>query len=232
MDILYTLKNCNICEELVYSLRSLANLPHDNIFFVGGFPNNIKRDNIGYINRTQTSTKWKNATQNVKTACLDDRLSEDFILMNDDFFILEPVDEKELALNFGTIDEVYKRYCDRGLKETAYVKGMKETQDFLKRLGFSEPLCFELHIPMIFNKEKFLKMFSLEGIDKIDVLHWRSVYGNLYQKESVKRNDVKVLMSDKFSSSEDKFLSCGDSTWKKVKPFLESLFPKKSIHEF
>ena len=234
MDIVYPLRNCNICEELVYSLRSLENLPHDKIFFVGGFPNNIRRDNITYIPRAQTSTKWENSTENIKTACLDSRVSDNFVLMNDDFFILKPLQnvEKELCFNLGTVEEVYRKYHNRGMSQTAYVKGMEETKQFLKDLGISEPICFELHIPMIFNKQKFLDIFKLPNIDKISVLHWRTVYGNLYQKSSVQREDVKVLIKDVFTESKDKFLSSGDATWGKVKPFLKSLFPNKSVHEF
>lgn len=233
MDILYTLKACNVCEELTYSLRSLANLPHDKICFVGGFPNNIQRADIVYIPTIQKSTKWKNSTENLKIACQDHRLSEEFILMNDDFFILKPIREvvKDLSLNQGLVKDVYKRYCDKGLGQTAYVKGMKETEKFLNDLGISNPLSFELHIPMIFNKKDFLSMFNLPNIGKISVLHWRTIYGNFFCKNTEYHPDVKVSLKTPLNV-DAKFLSSSDAAWNKVKPFLEQFFPKKSLYEF
>lgn len=231
MDIVYTLRACNVCEELAYSLRSLCNLPHDRIFFVGGFPNNINRNDIIYIPTVQNSTKWKNALQNIRIACQDERLSEDFILMNDDFFILKPVrDYKELSLNQGTVADIYSQYQKRG-SSSLYAQGMKETAEYMYRLGIKMPLSFELHIPMIFNKRKLLETFRLPGVNDIAALHIRSLYGNIYIKDSVYRHDVKVLANDDFLGANDTFLSCGDFTWKKVKPFLEQLFPDKSKYE-
>ena len=108
MDILYTLKQCDQCDELIYSLRSLCNLPHDRVFLVGGCPKNIDKSKVVYIPTEQKGTKWRNSTNNVKTACKDPRLSDDFILMNDDFFVLKPINDpaKELNLQQGTIQIV------------------------------------------------------------------------------------------------------------------------------
>ena len=231
MDILYTLRNCNVCEELAYSLRTLCNLPHEYIFFVGGFPNNIKRSDIVYIPTAQTSTKWKNSTQNLKIACLDERLSDDFIFMNDDFFILKPIES--LSFNYGPVKEVYERYQRIYSSETNYMRGMRETADFLKKLGISDPLSFELHLPMIMNKSKVLEMFKLPGVSSISVLHKRTLYGNLYIKDSHYHQDVKVSLRTPFDFSMcDDFLSSSDISWAIVKPHLQRLFPQKCLYEF
>lgn len=231
MDIVYTLRNCNICEELVYSLRSLRNLPHDKIFFAGGFPNNIRREDIVHISTTQTGTKWQNSLNNIKFACLDNRLSDDFILMNDDFFILKPITVQQLNLNLGTVADVYSKYLNRN-SSSLYAQGMKRTAEYLFRLGITIPLSFELHIPMVLNKKKVLQIFEMPGINDIPALHLRTIYGNLFIKDSIYHKDVKVLNSDIFCGTDDTFLSCGDFTWKQVKPFLEKALPEKSRYEF
>ena len=148
MDVVYTLRNTDECEEIIYSLRSLKNLPHDKVFIVGGCPKNINKEKVIYIPTLQNNSKYKNTTNNLKIACLDNRLSSDFILMNDDFFIMSPIEnvEKELNLNFGTVDSVIEKYYQRRKKTNVWLRGMIETKEYLQKIGNKNPLSFELHI--------------------------------------------------------------------------------------
>lgn len=232
MDILYTLKNCSNCDELTYSLRSLVNLPHDRVFIVGGCPNNINKSKVIHIKTEQNSTKWKNSTENVKKACADARLSDDFILMNDDFFILRQVANpvQEFNIAWDTMQKLYDSSLARGAACANWYKGMKETKDLLQKQGISDPLCYDLHTPFVFNKAKFLKIFDIAGINDIDVLHWRSVYGNLYLKDTQFIEDVKVRTANDFKQ-DSKFISCSDSGFGIIKPILNKLFPNKSEYE-
>lgn len=234
MDVLYTIKDGReFNEELIYSLRSLINIPHDRVFIVGGFPSDIKKSEIIHIPTEQKSTKWRNSTSNLKTAILDDRLSDDFIYMNDDFFILKPISEpvKELNLHFGTMAAYYDRLAKKHA-ETPYMRGMLETSNLLINLGIKEPLSYELHIPFVFNKKHLKQMFSIKGIDNINVLHKRSLYGNLYLKNSKFHSDVKIHTDKEFDTNKcDKFLSTNDLSFIKIRPFLEAQFNKKSKYE-
>ena len=215
-------------------MRSLKNLPHDRVFFVGGCANSVKRENVFYIPNKQDKGKWRNSTANVKLACSDDRLSDDFILMNDDFFILREVKDpiEELNLHRGSIKNVYDYYAKKYSNETEWSKGMRLTEEVIKAQGIKEPLCYELHIPMVINKKKFLDIFNIKGLETINCLHKRSLYGNLYLKGSKYAEDVKVLNSGGFDPGKyRKFLSCSDSGFKKVKDFLSSKFAEKSVYE-
>ena len=234
MDIVYLVKDTPINEELTYSMRSLKNIPHDKVFMVGGCPNNINQNRIIYVPTVQGLNKYKNTTHSLKTICQDSRLSGDFILMNDDFFILKPIEEpiKELNLCRGTIKEVLEKMRTRHNTDGLYMTSMRQTDIYLQDIGVKTPLSYELHIPMVLNKTKFLNVFSLPYITDSILTHKRSIYGNLYLSNSEKIDDVKVYKDFSTPIGSDKFLSTEDISWPKVKPQMHNLFPNKSIYEF
>ena len=234
MDILYTLKQCDQCDELIYSLRSLSNVTHDKVFLVGGCPSWVDKSKIIHIPTEQKGTKWRNSTNNVKQACLDARLSDDFILMNDDFFILKPIQDpaKEFNLQQGTIKSVYAYYFGRSASQTNWCKGMRETGELMQKQGILEPLSYDLHTPMVFNKHKFLQMFDIAGVNNIDVLHWRSLYGNLFSPNAEYMKDIKYRTNEAFDESKyDKFISCSNAGFMQIRQFLSNKFPNRSIYE-
>ena len=230
MDIVYLVKDTETNEELVYSLRTLVNIPHDKVFLVGGCPKEINKENIIHIPTRQTPDKHKNTTLSLQIACLDERISEEFILMNDDFFILKPIHNPhtELNLNRGTIREVLNE-CSKqnGAYASSYIIGMRQTMIFLEDLGIKDPLSYELHIPTVMAKNRVLQAFRLPGIRSLRVMHKRSIYGNLFQKGGQKTADVKIRRKDDKINRESKFLSTADDTWPIVKPFIHGLFPGK-----
>lgn len=232
MDIVYTLSNKYDGEELRYSLRSLENIPHDKVFLVGGCPKWAK--NIIHIPTSQTGTKYKNTTNNLKSACNDPRVSSNFIFMNDDFFILGPIKSptKELNLHNGTVQSVLDIKLKKYKDGTPYFRGMAQTKEFLQGLGIADPLSYELHIPFIFNKKKVLKMYELPGVEKIPCFHKRTVYGNLYLNGGEYIKDVKFFMYDGFLPKKlGKFISCDDMGFYNLSNFLITKFTKKSIYE-
>lgn len=234
MDILYTIKNSDVCEELTYSLRSLKNLPHDKVFIVGGCPKNINKEKIIHIPTQQLNSKYRNTTNNWRIACLDNRLSENFILMNDDFFIMSPIVdvEKELNLNFGTVDSVIRKYYATHKIASFWLRGMVHTKEYMQNLGIKEPLSYELHIPFIVNKTQYLRMLELPGVSGISVLHKRTLLGNLFKNNTVYSNDVKVFQNNNFVPERyPKFLSCSDKGWQVIKPYLQEKFPTPSEYE-
>lgn len=235
MDILYTLAENYDGEELRYSLRSLENIPHNNVFIVGGCPRWVK--NVNYIPTNQTGTKYKNTTANLAAACKDTRLSDDFIYFNDDFFILQPIKDpaEELNLYNGTCAHQIDLYRKNYQELKPYARGAVETCEFLRGLGIADPKCYELHIPFIFNKEKFLQMLELPEFNTINGLHAhkRTLYGNLHLTGGKHTLDVKFFLRDFFDARKyDKFLSCDDTGFSRVKPFLLSKFNKKSKYEW
>ena len=89
MDIVYICRDGDN-EELRYSIRSaVKNLPHDNLWVVGGKPDWYSGP---YIEVPQDKAYYRNARTNIRTIIKSNKISNTFILMNDDFFIMNKVD--------------------------------------------------------------------------------------------------------------------------------------------
>lgn len=189
--------------EIRFSLRSVdINLEHRGIFIIGDRPDFINTRFLTHIPAEDIHTeKLKNALHKLKIACLDSRISDDFVLMNDDFFIL-----KKLPM----IRYLYKCTLKQSLKAHPaksgyYYDAIKDTLDFLKKHNVKQAKDYSVHYPIIFNKEKLLKVIELiENQEKQLLL--RTVYCNMYEVKSEKKRDVKIrnlsdLKDDYFKSS-------------------------------
>lgn len=229
MDIVYLCKD-GPNEELGYSLRTLVNIPHDRVFIVGGCPSKIDTAKVTYIHTNNNINKWRNSTNNLITACKDNRLSDDFILFNDDFFILKPISLDDLHVNRGPLSEVYKYYYNK-YGNNEYTKGMLQTAEFLAKMGHKTILSYELHLPMVLNKKKVLEMFSLPGVMDIPVIHKRTLYGNLYKTGTKSVKDCKIIGAFLSGLATGKFLSTMDVNFPSARCFLNGLFPIKSKYE-
>ena len=233
MDIVYLIKKTELNEELRYSLRSLANIPHNKVFIVGDCPNFINEETVFYIPNIKKESRYETTTNHTKLACQCDELSQDFILMNDDFFILNPITEEDLKLNRGLMQEQVNFYHKNHKPLTNYDLLVEQAMNELKLQGFENPISFELHTPMIINKINFLSILSKINKNSLHCCK-RSVYGNYFIKQSKAINDVKILSSHIFKQEVQgryNLLSCSESCWGKIRPFIINKFPEKSIYE-
>lgn len=230
MDIVYFVREGEDNEELRYSLRSLVNLPHRKVHIVGYKPSWVT--NVNHINVVQDKGgKNLNTTHNMEVAAYDYNVTEDFILMNDDFFIMKPLSELP-HYNRGSIDKVaeyYKQY------DSQYYRGMMDTREYMEKLGLKNPISYELHVPMVFNKNNIIDMFTQYYQDSppVAVLHKRSLYGNMFNYGGETIADVKVYTKDGKTPRDSTFLSTEDSIWEDsiVGRFIRRQFPDKSIYE-
>lgn len=178
-------------EELKYSIRSVVqNCPVTDVFVVGGKPDWYTGN---YISVNQKYSKYKNAFNNFKTICETKEIPEDFILMNDDFFIMKPT-ENIVSYYNGTIENKIEQY-ESILGRSSYINKLKITQDRLLQLGISNPLNYEIHVPMKMSKQKFCNVLGMNHN-----LLYRSIYGNLNKDLSLEMTDVKVYSSENFAT--------------------------------
>lgn len=220
-------------QELRYSLRSLKNIPHENVYLVGYKPSWVK--NVQHIERFQKlSTKYKNITLNMYAACNNENISEDFIYMDDDFFLIESM-EDIYPFHRGKLDDLAERY--RALNSRTYADGLEEISRRLKELGIASPLSYELHIPMLFNKKRFKHILELDDSYALraPIFHVRSFYGNYYNIGGQHMNDVKIYWQEDNRASKmrgRKFISSSDDSFKGyITQYLRELFPEKSQYE-
>lgn len=181
VDAVYICRNGEN-EELRYSLRSIEkNMLYDNVWVVGGKPDWYSGN---YIAVEQDSRKYENARKNLKAIVNSSEISENFILMNDDFFVINRVD-KVPYLYSGTLASKINDLKDGIGPNIPYIHMLTLTNRVIKKLGIKEPLDYELHTPMIMNKVKLASV-----IDKPSL--WRSTYGNLYGVGGLQQADIKV----------------------------------------
>lgn len=205
MDVVYKIKASDRNEELRYSLRSLANLPHDRVWLAGHTPPWVTGVGEIPVGKRQRG-KYASSTQNVLAACRHPEVSERFWLFDDDFFVMRPV-ESVPTLHRGTMSEAL---ADRRIGGP-YRKGMQATTELLHRLGYPDPLCYELHIPLLVDKDGMAD--AIERGRGVTGLQQRSVYGNLCRIGGERADDVKVSTSTGRWDGTQPFLSTSDRSF-------------------
>ncbi len=168
-------------EELRYSIRSVVkNLPHDNIWVIGYKP---KWYSGNFISVPNTTTKFENIRLAIKTAAETENISDDFILMNDDFFIIKPI-ESVKVLHGGLLIDKINRYKEM-LGPNRYVSILENTYKFLIKSKIENPLDYDIHTPMPINKNNILKIINRKHFP-------RSLYGNIFNIGGEFTKDVKI----------------------------------------
>jgi hypothetical protein len=188
-DLVVPVREGRVNEQLRYALRSWsAHLPHGRVWLVGYRPAWV--GGVEHIATRQAgSTKYRNTTMAVRAACEHPDVSDDFLLVNDDMFTMQPVDRMPV-LHRGRVRDVEAYYAARH-PSGAYLAGMRETRELLASLGHPDPLSYELHVPLPVQREQMLT--ALDAGRHIDVVHKRTLYGNLARIGGSQINDVKIL---------------------------------------
>jgi len=158
MDIVYINKPGDENEELRYSLRSLVNLPHDSVWIVGHCPTWVR--GVERIELEPLEDKWANQRQSARAACTEDRISEDFILFNDDHFVVSPLDDLP-TWHLGRLGTLINRLAKRGQTDAdEWFYGLKQTQLQMRDWGYKNPDAYEAHIPLRFNRHRLAWMLD------------------------------------------------------------------------
>ncbi|MFE4796236.1 hypothetical protein ACFRFL_14235 [Streptomyces sp. NPDC056708] len=227
-DIVVPVREGAVNEQLRYALRSwAAHLPHRWVWVVGYRPSWL--DGVRHIPTRQTGTKYQNTTVAVRAACEHPDVSGTFLLANDDMFVMQPVTEMPV-LHRGPVRTVEAYYATRG--SGAYLRGLRETRDLLVSLGHEDPLSYELHLPMNLEKAKMLE--TLDVGRHLDVVHKRTLYGNLAGLGGDEIRDVKILhRAPRGYSADDVFLSTMPDSFAAghVGQHIRRAFPEPSRYE-
>lgn len=227
-DIVYLLKQSPVNEELRYSLRSVdINFAYRKIWFAGGKPDGIEPD--GYIPVTQGSwDKFKNVRNSLIEVCKNDKISKDFWLFNDDFFVLRPCDDSLPQYYNGTLEEQIERVERNEGGRTEYTEHLRHLVDTLEKAGLPA-LNYSVHKPMLVNRKK-----ALEVLEKYpDEPMFRALYGNYCCIGGVDEPDCKIRRCDKYIKKGRRFVSTQDDSfeWGIVGQLLRDMFDTPSKFE-
>lgn len=231
-DIVYFVKDASENEELRYSLRSVEKFfPHRNVWFYGGKPEGLNPDR--YVEVVQTEdTKWMKVRSMIRKACMNDEISEDFWLFNDDFFIMQPFDENSPPTYNGELCKHIVRVEERhGQRATDWTVRLRHLVNTLET-AHKGTLNYAVHKPILINRKK-----ALEVLDKFpDEPMFRALYGNYWNIGGVNQGDRKCQVLDfpvetlkkwKTISSDDKSFREGT-----VGQYIRDQFKQKSRFEF
>ena len=221
MDYVYICRSGDN-DELRYSLRSIEeNMPkgrvwvvgHRPIWYIGDF---IPVDDIG--------GKFDNIVNCIKTVSENNDISDNFILMNDDFFALNPIDKLK-NYHGGLLENKIARYKELRMAPK-YIRLLELTLRQLKENGINSPIDYDIHVPIIMNKTILKDAINLAFFP-------RSAYGNLAKLEAIKITDVKIYSNgEKINWHEiinNDFVSTEDNSFISLKNnILDKMFDKSS----
>lgn len=237
IDIVYILGNESpwLNKEILYSLRSVEKniRGYRKIFIVGHKPHflndlvtEIPYEDI-YFN------KARNIMHKVRRAAGDSRVSGNFMLLNDDYFIVEPISAHS-----------YPYYWKCDLKESLQINAhnlnyhshLKSTREALLSKGFNTK-NFDTHYPIIYNKIKFRRVCAKYNWNVTAGYTMRSIYCNTLAIEGQQREDCKINHPHVTESwprvnAARECFSIGDrSINTSLEKYLHRLFPNKSRYE-
>lgn len=246
-DLVYIVKQSDLNPDLKFSLRSVEKFcNYRNIWMVGYKPNWVK--NVEYIPTVQNGNKWNNSMTNIIAACNCPDVSEDFVLMNDDFFMIKNIVDwrKSFNLCLNTIDQEASKYVNKE-QPSKWQHGFLYAKELLDKLNCKNRYNYEFHGPMVINKKKFLEMLEIPEITEIvnttKCFHKRSMYKNLYPdtdlpapkqftdtKLRLNYDLLNMFLHEGFISVFDDVVD-NDGKYPKLNAFLYRMFPDKSKYE-
>jgi hypothetical protein len=216
-------------EELRYSIRSVVkNTENPNIWIVGGKPSWYVGN---YIKSDQSQDKYENVVNSLNTIVNCKSIPEDFVLMNDDFYIIKPIN-KINTYHGGSFQKKVEIFTDNA-KSSYYTSLLINTNNILKDAGIENPLDYAIHVPIELNKQKLSTVIQ----SKVSI---RTMYGNLFDIGGTEVDDVKFhrMATRKWAKSPDlntmdfEYLSTGDESFPEVyENILKDMFKDPSPYE-
>lgn len=220
--------------EIRYSLRSAEKYLQNfrKVFVIGKKPDFLNENAIEIPYTDIYANKARNIMAKIYRAASDARITNDFILFNDDYFLLQETDAPNYPYYFArdikeTIDKTfnsYKKYCEA-------------TYKCLKTVG-KPTLNFDIHKPIVYNKAKFRKMVSQYNWNVPHGFIVKSMYCNHFEIPGIQKFDHKIDypyktdMIKKINENQEMF-SIGDKALNTaMRSYLMSLYQVKSKYEF
>jgi hypothetical protein len=195
MDVVYLVREGERNEELRHSLRSLVNLPHDAVWIVGHRPAWVDSAEVFHIPTTQgqeVAAKHEN-TWRAWWAMAEARgISDDFVLMNDDFFIMQPmtgITSEHAGPLLEWVDAMGNIRTTARMRHTIAALAARGR-------GPAPLLAYETHSPMTLNRRALAEVMAFGQAYRNRTLSGplckRSLYGNYVGLPAVLAPDLKV----------------------------------------
>lgn len=226
--VVYFVKPGDDNEELRYSLRSLENIEHGDVWIVGYKPAWVV--NVGYlpVPAPKTRIHWTQVVVAFTKACDSREIPDEFALFNDDFFALAPTGIP--LWHKGPADETLTRHKGPA---TNWKTGFAATVRLLESWGVDPVFDYEIHVPMMVEKRAMAEALAKAAPYEIPALQRRTLYGALFQVGGVEHEDVAIGSRQETPKPGQKWAATNDSSFQDgaVGAHIRSLFPDPSPYE-
>lgn len=149
LDIVYPYKAASDHLEINVSIKSLRKFVpiYRNIYIIGDNPQIEGTIHIqAYDNNDLVFGKNRNIMEKIYLACTMPAISDDFLMMNDDFFWLKQTDITNYPYYSGSFQHILDRK-DTDIYKQELIRTMRDIDNFQ---------YFDIHKPIIYNKVKFM----------------------------------------------------------------------------
>lgn len=217
-------------EELRYALRSWqTNLVDDlHLLVVGDKPDWLNPDEFvsGNSHDQAPANVFDNIYLGAAAAVLNN--ADEAIVMNDDFFCMDPtpgVVPVRRNLTLAQHANLYPQY-----RHLWWCRSLDLTASWLSEAGFPHPWSYEVHRPLLCSPAALLSALSKwEGGLEGDIPQWRTMYGVLNHVEAHPVEDVKLGVPGVAAHSA--WVSTADETWPTYGRAIAQRFPTPSRWE-
>jgi hypothetical protein len=169
--------------ELRYCLRSIEKhlTGYGEIFIIGERPEWLHNIiHIPAIDSDKTYHKERNIFNKIRLAILDERVTEDFLFVNDDHFLLKDYDA-------GAFPYYYYCRLSNYMTVTDYKHTVRNTKMWLNY----DPFYADIHCPIIYNKEKFQSVFEAVAWPHFGYCI-KTAYCHFHQSTMIEQSDLKL----------------------------------------
>lgn len=218
--------------ELRFCLRSIEQFleGYRNIYIIGQKPKFLK--NVIHIEHDEYHPKSNNIFDKIKRACECGEISDNFILFNDDYFLVEKVDAPTYFNYYS--DDALKEALSRP-KADPYRRLVDDT---IKLLG-KDMAYADIHCPIRINKEIFLsqpynrktehgllvKSTYLHWLNKNKLVSYTNRQDPILRKPHTRQKIEDMLVTTDMISIHDEAINNDFIEW------IEAMFPYHSRYE-
>lgn len=219
--------------EIRYSLRSVEMFLQDfgNVYIIGNRPTWFNEHVIEIPAKDLHKNKARNIMEKIYIACCDPRISENFMLFNDDYFLLK---------NISAINYPYYYKCDLNytvkVNVGEYQHHAQATLDLM--LANNLPIFnFDSHYPIIYNKTKFRTLVEKLNLNIPYGFIARSTYCNYYGIKGFEKPDCKISHPyrieriQQLNEHRECFSTSEQAINLAMQKYLKQLYPNKSKYE-
>ncbi len=217
-------------EELRHALRSIAaNVPHGRVWVYGGEPRWLV--NAVHVPVRQGSVGHANTARIMAAIAGNRALSDEFYWWHDDMYVTAPIDvvPRLWRATWAEWEEGARQRRDpHGPAKT------NATAEALRAFGREPALCYELHVPMVVERDALRRMVAeVQGWrpEVLTQVQKRSLYGNWVSYGGERAQDVKFYSKTPvgelrtFASSSDLAMTSP------IGQAIRDLFPDRGPYE-